>query len=77
MSENEAVRGSDEAETEPAGIDLPEDGREPAGSEADLLEQARVVREEQVLEPGERPDDVPEADWYEQRVTEDLDEEER
>jgi len=49
----------------------------PKGSEADLLEQAQVVEEEQRRVRSEHRDDVPEADWLEQSVEEEIDDEER
>lgn len=45
----------------------------PDGPEADLAEQARVVEERQSFEPTERRHDVPEADWYEQSIAEEVD----
>lgn len=45
--------------------------------EADALEQAQVVAEEQVRTSTSRPDDVAEADWLEQSIAEPLDEDER
>jgi hypothetical protein len=76
MSDHDAVPEVDD-EPEQDRIELPDAVAEPPGNEADLLEQAQVVREEQRLEPADRSDEVPEADWFEQRVSEDLDDEER
>lgn len=49
----------------------------PDGPDADLVEQSQVVEERQSFEPTGRRDDVPEADWLEQSVTEPIDDEER
>ncbi len=53
---------------------------EPVGSvgdkpEADMLEQAAVVRTEQELHRPSRGDDVPEADAWEQAIEEPIDDE--
>lgn len=53
--------------------DIPED----EGAEADLLDQSRVVEEEQVVERMRQPVDVNEADWLEQRIAEPIDDEQR
>lgn len=49
----------------------------PPGPEADLREQAQVVEEQQHFEPSPRRDEVSEADWYEQSIAEELDDEDR
>jgi hypothetical protein len=45
--------------------------------EADVLEQAMVVRAEQNLRSPTRRDDVPEADAWEQAIEEPLDDDDR
>lgn|GEM_PF-3519147 len=48
--------------------------------EADAQEQAMPVEVDEIVaaRPGRpRPDDVPEADWFEQSIAEPLDDEER
>ncbi len=44
--------------------------------EADVLDQAAEVAGTHPRRPGERADDVPEADWLEQAIAEPPDEEE-
>jgi hypothetical protein len=48
---------------------------EEEGAEADLLDQIRVVDEEQVVEHARQPPDANEADWFEQRIAEPIDDE--
>ena len=50
---------------------------EDEGAEADLLDQSRVVEDEQVVEPGGKPKplDANEADWLEQRIVAPIDDE--
>lgn len=57
--------------------ELSEEIPEDEGAEADLLDQSRVVDEEQVIERTRQPLDVNEADWLEQRIAEPIDDEQR
>jgi hypothetical protein len=69
----DALEQHEEPEREPDRPEWPDHlGDRP---EADTLEQSMTVEEEQVLEPGQRRDDVPEADWLEQSIGEPVDEE--
>ena len=60
---------SDEGDAPPADM-----GERP---EADVLEQAELVEEQQSVQRSPRPPDVSEADWLEQSVTESLDDDRR
>ena len=73
IPEADALEQHEDPEREPTQPDRPGDLRD--RPEADTVEQSMVVEEEQVLERGERRDDVPEADWLEQSVGEPIDEE--
>lgn len=64
MSEQEPLPGDDEPII-------------PDGPAEDRVEQSQVVEEQQRFEPTVRRDDVPEADWLEQAVSEPIDDEER
>jgi hypothetical protein len=72
MSDSDAVPepGAAEEMADRVELAVPEDSVEAEASEADLLDQARVVEEEQRVARSERRDDVPEADWLEQSVVE-------
>ncbi|HLX87037.1 MAG TPA: hypothetical protein VKR22_01045 [Acidimicrobiales bacterium] len=45
--------------------------------EADVLEQSEVVEEQQSVQRSPRPPDADEADWLEQSVAENLDDDRR
>jgi hypothetical protein len=64
---------ADRARSGELSEEIPED----EGAEADLLDQSRVVEEEQVVERARQPLDVNEADWLEQRIAEPIDDEQR
>ncbi len=70
---SEQRRAADDAPAEPLEVLVTEIGERP---EADVLEQAEVVEERQVMGHADRAPDAPEADWLEQQVAE-ADEDER
>ena len=80
MSDDFGPGADTPAEDEPVDEDAPKVERVDAVGdrpEADVLEQAMVVRAEQDVRAPTRRDDVPEADAGEQAIEEPLDEEDR
>jgi hypothetical protein len=69
MSEQDPVLEDEQDEQEAEEV-LGDDAVEPRAAEADVLEQSRLVDGRQAIVVGERPDDVPEADWLEQSIEE-------